>query len=76
METTYHYIDDTVKIDFHVSKDIKYLMDISEKADLEDNYGAYENFVNCLLYTNCKEAYVQGHMTKEQWETMERRYLL
>lgn len=76
METIYHYIDDTVKIDFHVSRDIKYLMDKSEKADLEDDYGAYENLVNCLLYTVCKEAYVQGHLTKEQWETMERRYLL
>ena len=54
----------------------KYFMDISEKADLEDNYGAYNNFVVFLLYTICKEAYAQSHLTKEQWKTMERRYLL
>ena len=76
MGVTYHYIDDTVKIDFNVPKDVKNVMEMCEEADLQDNYGSYGNLAEYFLYTLCKEAYVQGHLTKKQLETMERRYLL
>lgn len=71
-----NYINDSVKIDFPVTKDIQYLMEECEKADREDNYPIYENYVNVLVFVVSKEAYVQGHLTKKQWETIERRYQL
>lgn len=72
----YHYIDDDVKIDFKISKDIQNMIDLCEKEDINDNYPAYCNYVEFLLYTMCKEACYQGHITKKQWELLERRYLL
>lgn len=71
-----NYIDNSIAINFPVPRDIKYLMDKCEKYDAEANYGAYENYANALCFVVSKEAYVQGHLTKEQWEMIERRYLL
>ncbi len=75
IEETYHYINDDVKIDFDVSKDIRYMMDLCEQADRDNNYPMYMNYIEHLLYVICKEACYQGHITKEQWETFKRRYL-
>lgn len=72
----YHYINDDVKIDFKISNDIQYMMDLCEQEDIADNYPVYCNYVEFLLYTICKEACRQGHISKKQWETFERRYLL
>ncbi len=71
-----NFIDENFTIDFHVSKDILYMMKLCEKADAENNYGEYMNYAEFLLYTLCKEAYRQGHITKKQWEIFERRYRL
>ena len=71
----FNYIDDSVKIDFDVPKDILKLMKECEEFDKEDRYACYMNYVEFLTDTICKEAYVQGHL-KKQWETIERRFKL
>ena len=45
-----------------------------EQDDLEDNYGKYINDVDFLIDNLAKAAYVGGKITKNQWETLERRY--
>lgn len=72
----FHFINDEIKIDFPVPKDVKYLMDVCEQKDLEDNYAAYEPHVNALIDVVAKEACVQGHLTGKQWKLLERRYEL
>lgn len=72
----YNYIDDTVKIDFSVSNDLKYLMDKCEYEDLYGNYGTYEPCAEMLVYVMAKEACRAGHITREQWKQLEIRYQL
>lgn len=71
-EQKYHWIKEEVEIDFKVSKVMKNMMEECEKLDLEEDY-AYFNYCETLGYM-CKEAYVQGKMTKKQWEIIEERY--
>ena len=52
------------------------MMQKCELLDKDDNYGAYENYANFLVNVLCKEAYVQNHITKQEWETIEMRYQL
>ncbi len=73
----YNFINEDIKIDKDkLPKGLKDLSDKCELADLEDNYGLYENLVNVLVYTNAKEAYRQGHITKQMWRDLEMRYEL
>lgn len=44
----FNYIDDSVKIDFPVSNDMKYLMEKCEHEDLHGNYGTYEPYAEML----------------------------
>ena len=72
----YHYINDDVKIDFKLSQDLQYMMDMCEQDDMEDNYPLYNAHTEYFIYTLCKEACFQGDLTKKQWELLERRYPL
>lgn len=71
-----NYINEKISIDFKVPKDIFEMMQDCEKFDKDENYGAYESFASFLTGVLCKEAYVKGHITKKQWEIIERRYEL
>lgn len=65
-------INKSVIIDFDVLESVQYLMDECESLNIEGN-PAYYNYAETLGYL-CKEMYVEGKMTKEQWDTIERRY--
>ena len=69
-----NYIDDTVEINFEVPEGVKKLMKECEEADITDNYPLYRNLAEYLVYVLCKELYVTGHITKEQWKKIEWRY--
>ena len=68
-----NWVNDTVIIDFELPKDIKEMADECERLDNEENWG-YDNYAD-LLSNMCKEAYRQGHITKKQWDLVEKRYL-
>lgn len=70
----YNFINGDISIDFKVPKDIEQLMNECELCDKEDDYPKYMNLAEYLVYVICKEAYVVGHLTKKQWETIEKRY--
>ena len=67
------FINENITIDFNVPKDIKKIMEICDKLSNEENY-AYDNYADFLIDNLCKDAYVKKHLTKHQWETIERRY--
>lgn len=73
----YHYINGNIEIDkTKLPTGLRKLSEECEKADLEDNYGLYENLVNVLVYVNGKEAFRQGHISRQMWNDLERRYEL
>lgn len=72
----YNYINDEIKIDFPVTRDIRLAMEECERLDQDDNIGGYCAYVEFFLYTLCKEAIYQNHLTHKQWETLQRRYVL
>ena len=66
------WVNEKVVIDFQVPKDIRYVMEECERlAKAEDV--SYFNWAETLDYI-CKEAVIQKHMTKWQWERIGRRY--
>ena len=68
----YHEIDDSVKIDFKVPKDVQSLIDDVEEADITQN-GMYDILVDGLDIL-CKNCCVVGHMTTKQWNIIMMRY--
>lgn len=71
-----NFINDNIKLDFKISKDMQNLIDKCEKADAEDDYGIYMNYAEMLAFVIAKEAYVQGSITRKQWEQIQMRYEL
>lgn len=71
-----NYINDDIKIDFSVPKDILDLMEMCEKFDLEDNLGGYLQIAEHLVYVACRDACASNDITKKQWELIGRRYAL
>lgn len=69
----YHYINDKIKIDFPVTKNIREAMEDAEKYDREDNYGMYYNNAD-FIDIAAKECYVNHKLTKEQWDKLVERY--
>ena len=69
-----NFINDDIKIDFPVNVTIKHMMDKCEQNDKDDDYALYMNNADFLVYTLAKEAYVEGEITKKQWEKIEMRY--
>ena len=67
------WISDNVKIDFVLPKDIEWLCKECERLEAEHNE-AYFNYADHISVL-AKEAVVQGHLTKKQWETLERKYV-
>lgn len=69
-----NFIDDDVILDFTLPRDLQRLADICEKADRENNYPVYQPYADTLTEVNGKEACVQGHITRKQWEQLQMRY--
>lgn len=68
-----NWIDDSVVLDFDIPEDIKPVLNECERLNRLENAG-YFNWADALS-NFCKEAYVQGHMTRNQWEQIDRRYI-
>ena len=69
-----NYINDDIKIDFPVDSALANMMQVCEQDDRDGNYGKYVNDIEYLIDTLAKAEYVDGTITKSQWETIERRY--
>lgn len=67
------WIDGSVVLDFKLPDDIQSVADECERLDECRDYG-YFNWAEALS-DMCKEAVVQKHMTEEQWDLVERKYI-
>lgn len=66
------WIRDDVIIDFKVPKSIANLMLSLEELDKDEDYG-YCNYYDALDDL-AKECYIQGALTKEQWDRLLEKY--
>lgn len=69
----YHWINDSIKIDFDVPRLVANTMQEAEEADLNNEIGEYYGIAD-VLDVICKECYVNGLLTKKQWDTITERY--
>lgn len=68
----YNWIDESIVIDFDMPLIMKNLILDMEKLDEKEDYG-YLNYCEALDDL-AKEAYVQGWLTKAQWNMLVRKY--
>lgn len=69
----FQWVRDSIKIDFPVSKTMKNTMEEAEQFDLADNQAEYSAVADVLDLMG-KEAFVNGLITKEQWDKICERY--
>lgn len=72
-QKVYHDVNDDYKIDFHVPGFLKELMDKAEDADMNGQMGLYLALADAID-TQAKNCYVEGILTKYQWEYIVARY--
>ena len=71
----YHFIDNSIEIDFELSKTMKDLVDRAERADILGDYGLYMNLVYAIDSQGKFEA--SRHLISEsEWYQLVRRYSL
>ena len=71
----YNYIDNTIIIEFELTKTMKQLVDKAEYADLIGDYGLYMNIAYAIDSEGKKEA--SNHVISEtEWRRLTRRYTL
>lgn len=68
----FHWIDDTIKIDFPVPKAMQILMNECEQLDLDEDY-AYFNYIE-TLDCDAKELVYRGILTEKQWDIINTKY--
>lgn len=68
----YTWINDDVKIDFPIPKILQDKVEELEKMDQEGDYCYFD--VCEYLDDDAKEFYVQGKITKTQWDKLVTRY--
>lgn len=69
----YNFINGDIKIDFSVPASLQELIDIAEKADLDNDIGTYINYANGIDIA-AKNCYGAGLITKKMWDTLCMRY--
>lgn len=69
----YNFINDTIKIDFAIPEGIQEMMDLAEKADLENNLPGYINYAD-TIDVMMKNGYAHGDFTEKQWNLVCARY--
>ena len=69
----YHYIDNSVTIDFELSKTMKDLVDKAKYADVIDDYGLYMNLADAIDSQGKKETNNRT-ITETEWKRLVRRY--
>ncbi len=71
----YNFINDSVKIDFDLSKTMQDLVDKAEKADILNDFGLYMNLADAIDSQGKKET--THHIIREsEWNKLVRRYCL
>ena len=71
----YNYIDDSIDINFDLSKTMRNLVEMAEEADLLEDYGMYMNVVDAIDSQAKKET--SKHIISEiEWKQLIRRYCL
>ena len=71
----YHFINNDIMIDFHLSKTMQDLIDEAEKADILNDYGLYMNIADAIDSQGKKET--THHLLREsEWKKLTRRYCL
>ena len=67
-------INRSVSVDFDVPKIVRNTMaSVEESFEADGEYGPFMDWVSSLDNV-CKECYVNGAITKRQWETIMSRY--
>ncbi len=69
-----NFYDEEIVIDFPLPTTIQYSIEECEKADAENNLGAYLNYAEMVAEVLAKNAYGAGVITKEQWVLLQRKY--
>lgn len=68
----FHWVNEDIKIDFPISEGMKNTMEEAEQLDLEESveYAAVADILDVMG----KEAFVNGLITRKQWDTIVERY--
>lgn len=72
---SFNFINDKVKIDFHLSKVMKNLVDQAEKADILDDYGLYMNIADAIDSQGKLET-THHELREIEWIKLTQRYCL
>lgn len=73
MSKKYHWIDDSVIIDFSVPDTLKELMTMAEEKDIEEDLGYYLNLADTIDIC-AKNCYASGELSKHQWNVIASKY--
>ena len=69
----YNYINNSIKINFELTRTMADLVKKAEEADLNDDYGLYMNLADAIDSQGKKEA-THHIISDTQWMTLVRRY--
>lgn len=71
----FNYINNSIKIDFELSRTMKDLIERAEEADLKDDYGLYMNLAYAID-SQAKKETTRGYISESQWNKLIMRYCL
>ena len=71
----YRFINNSIEIDFSLSKTMQSLVDEAEKADILNDYGLYMNIADAIDSQGKKET-TQNLMKESEWKKLTMRYHL
>lgn len=71
----YNFINNNVKINFDLTKELEDLINKAEKADHDNNYGLYMNLADAIDVRAKKEVSLHN-ITYSDWNKLTRRYPL
>lgn len=69
----FNYINAEIVIDFPIPTILQDLIEMAEKADLEEQTALYYDLAE-NIDTVAKNLYTDGRLTKKQWDTLCMRY--
>ncbi len=72
MSKQYHWVDDTIKIDFKLPKYLQSVVDELEELDQNEDWVYFDR---CAFIENCTKEYIySGELTMEQRDKLCARY--
>lgn len=69
----FRWINEDIVLDFKLPKLLQNTIIEAEEADLDNNAGEYDCIVDAIDVL-CKEYYVTGTFTQQQWELVVQKY--